>query len=60
MDPDLLARAVNQFGTGGGLGRIWQEASRPFYFCPRIAFIPSLEEVTSMRIIRALPVCMLT
>ena len=28
MDPDLLAEVVNQFGTGGGLGRFWQEVSR--------------------------------
>jgi hypothetical protein len=60
MDPDLLAEVVNQFGTRGGLGSFWQEASSPFYFCSRIAFVPSLERVEMLEIVRVLLVFVIT
>jgi hypothetical protein len=49
-----------QFGTGGGLGRIWQEVSHPFCSCFCIAVVPSLKVVTLLEIIRVLLVVVLT
>jgi hypothetical protein len=50
----------NQFGTGGGLGRIWQEVSRPFCSRSCVVVVPSLKEVTLLEIIRVLLVVVLT